>query len=91
MQNKYEPREGEIHYARRRILHEPLQAASSLRHQAFFTMRAGAFFMTSVSESIKGIYAEITRKFLIAYVFILAARVVKKPPTAACEECTCGA
>ena len=54
-------------------------------------MRASAFFITSVSELIKGIYVEITRKFLIAYVFILAARVVKKPPLVASEECTCGA
>ena len=54
-------------------------------------MRAGAFFMTSVSESVKGIFEEITRDFFETQVFILAARVVKKPPQAANEECTCDA
>ena len=50
-----------------------------------------AFFMTSASESIKGIFEEITRDFFETQVLILAARVVKKPPLAANEECTCGA
>ena len=80
-----------LHYARQRILHETPLGGFFITPQVVFTMRASAFFITSVSELIKGIYVEITRKFLIAYVFILAARVVKKPPLVASEECTCGA